>query len=147
MDARKRYKCRLTMQKIDLPGEKRVRLKKTLFCKAFAPPIICTNLSSWIRVFEVGAVCVANTEAIEGIFKRVENLSEHLKKTYQERGNSRFGCWVLDQFQRTIKAHAELYEVWMHTNTWACILCPGIMFSDKLLLHAHTVLKHASPWQ
>jgi hypothetical protein len=42
-----------------------------------------------------------------------------------------------------MKAHAELYEAWMHTNSWACILCPVSLFSDKCLLHAaHIETEH-----
>ncbi len=141
MDARKRYKYRLTMQKGDLPGKKRVRLK-TLFCKALAPPIICTNFCSSIRVFEVGPECVAHTKAIEGTFKFVESLSKHWEKIYEERENSRFNHWVLGQLSTITKAHAELYEAWMCTNTWACILCPVSLFSDKCLLRAHTEIEH-----
>ena len=68
MDARKRYRYLLIMQKRDLPREKRVQLK-TLLYKALAPSFICTNFGSWIRVFEVGPECVADTKAIEASFK------------------------------------------------------------------------------
>jgi hypothetical protein len=94
----------------DLPGKKRVRLKKMLFCKALAPPIICTNFSSWMRVLEVSPECVAYTKAIKGIFNCVESLFTHWEKRYEEGENSPFNRRVLDQLSTITKAYAKLYK-------------------------------------
>jgi len=64
------------MQKGDLLKKKRVRLK-TLFYKALAPLIICTNFCSLIQVFKVGPKYIAYIKAIKGTFKFVKSLFKH----------------------------------------------------------------------
>jgi hypothetical protein len=124
-----------------LPGKKRVRLK-ILFYKALILPIIYTNFYSLIRVFEIGPKYIVHTKAIKGTFKFIKSLSKYWEKIYKEYKNSRFNYWVLGQLSIITKAHIELYETWIYTNTWAYILYPVSLFSNKCLLYIYIEIEY-----
>jgi hypothetical protein len=73
MEARSRYRYRWTMQQGTLRGDPRTIRLKTPLCKAFEPPITCTNVNySWVRVFEVGYGRVAEEKAIKDSINMAE---------------------------------------------------------------------------
>jgi hypothetical protein len=85
--------------------------------------IICTHFSGLDTSFR-------SRPRVPGIGRRATKRMRILRSA------ARFGISSLHL------RHAELYEAWMDTYTWTCILCPVSLFSDKCLLHAHIKTEH-----